>query len=395
MKYCVLIMDGAAGLPLPDRGGKTSLELAHTPNLDTMAKTGQVGLVSTVPGNLEPDSAVACMSLMGYDPVKYYSGRAPIEAMSLGIPINPGEVLFRCNLVTIRDGVMISHSAGSITTREAHELVQALNGVLGTDSIQLFPGVSYRNILKLKKAPETARAVCTPPHDIPGKPVLDYLPHGNGSDILRDLMTRSEEVLREHTVNRQRVSRGELPATSIWLFWGSGQIPSMPSFRETYRVKAAVTSGVNLLKGLGKMAGMALLEIAGVTDDLNNDYGAQAKGALAALKQYDIVIVHIESPDEAGHTGSWKDKVTAIEKIDAAVVSQLVKRGGDQLRVLISPDHPTPVSLRTHTNAPVPFLLWGAGVQSNGAARLTELEAEKTLLMVNPGYFIMRTLIGE
>ncbi|MDP2920665.1 MAG: cofactor-independent phosphoglycerate mutase [Dehalococcoidia bacterium] len=395
MKYCVLIMDGAAGLPLPEHGGKTSLELACTPNLDAMAKQGQVGMVKTVPSNLEPDSAVACMSLFGYDPEKYYRGRAPIEAMSLGIPFSPGEVLFRCNLVTIEDNIMVSHSAGSITTGEAHQLVEALNRALGNDNIKIFPGTGYRSILKMKNARGTARAVCTPPHDIPGKPVLDYLPRGEGSELLLDLMTRSQAVLKDHPVNQTRAARGDLPATSIWLFWGSGHTPHTPSFRDTYKLRAAVTSGVNLLNGLGKMTGMDLLETPGVTDGLDNDYDAQAKAALDALKNYDIVIVHIETPDEAGHIGSVKEKVEAIEKIDAAVVGRLLKWGDEALRVLVSPDHPTPIPLRTHTSDPVPFLLWGKGIKPNGAQRLTESEAKKTLVLINPGYRIMRRLIGE
>ncbi len=395
MKYCVLIMDGAAGLPLPDYGGKTSLELARTPNLDAMVKTGMVGLAHMVPKDMEPDSAVACMSIFGYDPKVYYSGRAPIEAISLNIPINPGEALFRCNLVTVQNGAMVSHSAGSISTAEAHELVEALNKALGNERIHICPGISYRGILKLKGAVETTQAVCTPPHDIPGKPAAEYLPRGAGSKLLLDLMAHSQEVLKDHPVNKRRIARGDLPATSIWLFWGSSRIPTMPLFYETYHRKAAVTSGVNLLQGLGKMAGMAVLEISGVTDGLDNNYAAQAKGALDALKFYDIVIIHIEAPDEAGHTGSVKEKVAAIEKIDKLVVRQVRDWRGDGLRLLVTSDHPTPISIRTHTDAPVPFLLWGAGFNPNGAKRLTESEAERTGLTINPGWNIMRRLIGE
>jgi len=394
MKYCMLIMDGAAGLPLPEHDGKTSLELAHTTNLDRMAESGAVGLARTVPAGFEPDSAVACMSLFGYDPKVYYSGRAPIEAVSLGIPIDPGESLFRCNLVTVRDGAMVSHSAGYITTDEAHQLVDALNQALGNDSIRIFPGVSYRNILKLKGAEDTALAICTPPHDIPGKPVADYLPRGKGSKALLDLMSRSEAVLKNHPVNKKRIARGELPATTIWLFWGSGNIRQMPSFLKTYGKKAAVTSAVNLLQGLGKMADMALLQIPGVTDGLDNDYEAQAAGALEALKRYDIVIIHIEAPDEAGHTGSVDEKVKALERIDSSVVKRLLERRGESLRILVSADHPTPITIRTHTSDPVPFLLWGDSIGHNGAARLTEHEAKKSGLVVDPGYLIMGKLLG-
>jgi 2,3-bisphosphoglycerate-independent phosphoglycerate mutase len=395
VKYCVLIMDGAAGLPLLDHGGKTSLELARTPNLDVITKTGMVGLAHMVPKGMEPDSAVACMSIFGYDPTVYYGGRAPIEAISLNIPINPDEALFRCNLVTIQNGLIVSHSAGSISTTESHELVEALNKALGDEHIHIYPGISYRSILKIKGAMATTKAVCTPPHDIPGKSAAEYLPRGTGSKLLLDLMKRSQDVLKDHPVNKRRIARGDLPATSIWLFWGSSRIPTVPSFQETYHRKAAVTSGVNLLQGLGKMAGMALLKIKGVTDGLDNDYTAQVKGALDSLKKYDIVIIHIEAPDEAGHAGSVKEKVIAIEKIDKLVVGQVRDWRGDGLRFLVTADHPTPIAIRTHTNEPVPFLLWGGGFSPNRAKRLTESEAKRTGLVINPGWNIMRRLIGE
>jgi len=388
-------MDGAAGLPLPDRGGRTSLELARTPNLDRLAQAGTLALARTVPEGFEPDSAVACMSIFGYDPRVYYSGRAPIEAVSMNIPIAAGEVLFRCNLVTVQGGVMVSHSAGSIATAEAHELFAALNEALGSKQVQIYPGVSYRAILKLKEAGETVRAVCTPPHDIPGRPVAGYLPRGDGSRPLLDLMERSQSVLNDHPVNRRRVARGELPATGIWLFWGSAEVRSLPSFLETYGRRAAVTSGVDLLQGLGKMAGMDLLDIPGVTDGLDNDYAAQAKIALDALERYDVVIVHVEAPDEAGHAGSAADKIAAIEKIDAAMVSRILKRGRRGFRVLVTADHPTPISVRTHVPDPVPCVLWGEGIAANGAKRLTEAEARGTSLLIDPGHTIMRRLLGE
>ncbi|MDD5189839.1 MAG: cofactor-independent phosphoglycerate mutase [Dehalococcoidales bacterium] len=395
MKYCVLIMDGAAGLPIPARGGKTSLELALTPNLDKLVKNGLVGLAKMVPDGLEPDSSVACMSIFGYDPGNYYSGRAPIEAKSLGIEINPGEVLFRCNLVTVQSGKMVSHSAGGISTEEDHELIAALSKELGSRDVIFYPGIAYRNILKLKRQPETAEALCTPPHDIPGKDISSYLPQGKGSTILKELMTSSEAILREHPVNKKRIARGQLPATQIWLFWGSGNVKSMPSFHEVYRQNAAVTSGVSLLRGLGKMAGLSILEINGVTDGLDNDYQAQIKGALNALKDYDLIIVHVESPDEAGHSGIANDKITAIENIDKHMVSELGKWDGGDLRVLVTPDHPTPVITRTHNSEPVPFLLWGKGISGNHARRLTEAEAQATGVLVDPGWHIMRKLIGE
>ena len=385
-------MDGSAGLPIAERGGKTSLELARTPNLDAMASSGLVGLAHNVPPALDPDSAVACMSIFGYDPKVYYTGRAPIEAKSLGIDFIPGDVLFRCNPVTIQNGIMVSHSAGSISTEEGHQLIATLNDKLGNDKIHFYPGVSYRNILKLKGAEDTALAFCTPPHDIPGKPIAGFLPSGKGSDLLLDLMQRSETVFKDHPVNKKRIARGQLPATGIWLFWGSGRMPVLPPFIELYGLRAAVTTGVDLLRGLGLIAGMSVLQIHGVTDGPDNNYSAQAIGGLEALQDYDIVIIHIEAPDEAGHAGLIEEKIKAIERIDAAVVSR-IRSWPDKLRVLVMSDHPTPVKLRIHTSDPVPFLLWGNGFKANGAQRFTEAEAHKSGLTVDQGYKLMNILI--
>ena len=394
MKYCTLIIDGASGLPLSERGGNTCLELAHTPNLDAMAKEGSLGLVRTVPLGMEPSSACACMSVLGYDPKIYYRGRAAIEAKSMGIPIGDGEIVFRCNLVAIREGKMWDYSSGHISTGEAQQLITALNESLGNDQVHFYPGVSYRHICKLRGREDTLLATCTPPHDIPGKSVDEFLPRGSGSDILRDLMARSEAVLRDHPVNIERRSRGDIPATTIWLFWGSGQVPDLPAFKQVYGLDAALTSGVDLLRGLARMVGMEVLDIAGVTDDLGNDYAAQATGALEALKEHDLVVIHIEAPDEAAHDGSIDDKIEAIQRVDNEVVGRLCSWQADSLRVLIMPDHPTPIEVRTHTADPVPFMLWGVGFTANGAKRFTEAEAEKTGLFIDPGYNIMSRLRG-
>jgi 2,3-bisphosphoglycerate-independent phosphoglycerate mutase len=393
MKYCIVIIDGAAGLPLPGRGNKTCLELAETPHLDALAGEGVVGLARTVPAGMEPSSACACMSVLGYDPKVYYRGRSAIEARAMDIPIGEGEVVFRCNLVGVADGKMHSYSAGYITTEESKELIAALNDSLGDDSIHFYPGVSYRNILKLKGHEDALSAQCTPPHDIPDKPVGEYLPKGKGSQILRDLMQHSEKVLRDHPINVSRKSRGDIPATTIWLFWGSGKIPTVPPFREAYGLNAALTSGVDLLKGLGKMAGMKILDIAGVTDGPDNDYAAQANGAIKALEERDLVVVHIEAPDEAAHAGSINDKVKAIERIDSEVIGRLRSYQKDALRVLAMPDHPTPIEIRTHSPEPVPFLLWGKGFKPNGAKNFTEAAAKGTGLLVADGYKIMGKLV--
>ncbi|MBN1863076.1 MAG: cofactor-independent phosphoglycerate mutase [Dehalococcoidales bacterium] len=394
MKYCVLIIDGAAGLPLPERLGRTSLELAHTPNLDAMAREGTVGLCRTVPHGMEPSSACACMSVLGYDPAVYYQGRSAIEAKSMGITLEPGEVTFRCNLVAVSDGRMQDYSAGHISTEEAGELISALNESLGSDRVHFYPGVSYRNILKIKGAVATLEARCTPPHDIPDKPVAESLPRGWGSELLRELMERSVAVLKDHPVNVRRVERGETPATMIWLFWGSGQVPEMPPFQQAYGLRAAITSGVDLLRGLGKMLGMAILSIPGVTDGQDNDYSAQVAGALTALEDHDLVAIHVEASDEAAHSGAVDAKIAAIQRVDEDMVSELRTWQGDALRVLVMPDHPTPVAARTHSPEPVPFVLWGPGFPANGAARFTEAAARKTNLLLDPGYSIMSRLVG-
>jgi 2,3-bisphosphoglycerate-independent phosphoglycerate mutase len=393
MKYCVVIIDGASGWPLAEHGGKTCLELAYTPNLDLVAKEGVVGLARTIPPGMEPSSACACMSILGYDPTVYYRGRSAIEARGMDIPVNQGEVVFRCNLVSVRDGKMWSYSSGYISTGEAQELVAALNESLGSDKVHFYPGVSYRHICKIKGQEDTLLATCTPPHDIPDKPIEKFLPKGPGSDLLRDVMARSEAVLRDHPVNLARLSRGGVPATMIWLFWGSGKIPDMPVFKGVYGLDAAMTSGVDIMRGLGRMTGMVALNIPGVTEGLDNDFAAQAAGALAALEPHDMVIIHVEAPDEAGHAGSVKDKIEAIQRVDKEIVGQLRTWDKDALRMLVMPDHATPIEVQTHVADPVPFMLWGPGFRAGGAKRFTETEARKTGVFLEKGYDIMGKLI--
>lgn len=394
MKYIVLIIDGASGWPLREHGGKTSLELARTPHLDALAAAGELGLAVTVPPGMEASSACACMSLLGYDPQVYYGGRAGIEARSMGIPVGDDEVVFRANLVAVKDGRMWSYGSGHISTGEAAELIGALNKELGGDAVRFYPGVSYRHLLKLKGHPETLKAVCTPPHDIPDEPVAGYLPQGRGGAFLRELMAASEAVLKEHPVNTARRARGDIPATTLWLFWGSGPIPDMPAFKDIYGKRAALTSAVDLLRGLGGMMGMKILNIAGVSDGADNDYSAQVEGALKALDDNDLVVIHVEAPDEAAHSGSVADKVAAIERVDSDVVARLRAYGGDKLGLLIMPDHPTPVETCRHIGEPVPFLLWGPGIAANGAAAFSEAEAGKTGLFLEKGYNIMGRLVG-
>jgi len=394
MKYCILIIDGASGLPLPERGGKTCLELAYTPNLDAMAKEGILGLVRTVPPGMEPSSVCACMSVLGYDPKLYHRGRAAIEARSMGITIDEGEVVFRCNLVAIGDGKMWDYSSGHISTNEAQQLIEALNESLGSDKVHFYLGVGYRNLCKLKGREDTLLAACTPPHDIHDKPIDEFLPEGPGSELLRDLMERSQAVLWEHPVNIKRRSRGDVPATMLWLFWGSGKAPDMPAFKQIYGLNGAITSAVDVLRGLARMMGMGILDIPGVKDGLGNDFTAQAAGALTALEEYDLVVIHIEATDEAAHVGSIDDKIEAIQRVDREVVSRICSWRPNALRLLVMPDHPTPIKTQTHSDEPVPFMLWGPGFATNGAKRFTEAEAKSTGLFIEEGYNIMSRLIG-
>jgi 2,3-bisphosphoglycerate-independent phosphoglycerate mutase len=333
------------------------------------------------------------MSLLGYDPKVYYRGRGAIEARSLGIAIDEGDAVFRCNLVAVQDGKMWSYSAGYISTDEAEQLVAALEQILGSDKVRFYPGTSYRHICKIHGHEDALLAECTPPHDIPGRAVADFLPRGKGSEMLRDLMAASERVLLDHPVNVERRARGDIPATMIWLFWGSGRVPDMPPFQKVYGINAALTSGVDLLKGLARMMEMKVLEIPGVTDSLDNDFIAQVTGALRAFDEHDMVVIHVEAPDEAAHAGSIEDKVEAIERVDRDIVSRLRTWGWDDLRLLIMPDHPTPIKVQTHVDEPVPFMMWGSGFTRNGADRFTEAEAKKKGLFIDPGYTIIGRLI--
>jgi len=381
---------------LAAHGGKTCLELAHTPNLNAIAREGIVGLICNVPPGMEPSSACASMSVLGYNPRIYYRGRSAIEARGMGIPINEGEAVFRCNLVAVRDGRMWSYSCGHISTGEAQALVASLNEKLGNDEVHFYPGVSYRHICKIKGREDILLASCTPPHDIHDKAIAEFFPKGPGSDFLRELMIRSQPVLRDHPVNIERKARGDIPATMIWLFWGSGKIPDMPAFKEAYGLDAALTSGVDIMRGLARMIGMEVLDIHGVTGDLNNDCAAQAIGALEALEKYDMVVIHVEATDEAAHAGLFKDKIEVIQKVDKEIVARLRSWDKTALRVLILPDHSTPIEIQTHVADPVPFVLWGPGftpTSRGGAKRFTEAEAKSTGVFIQEGYNIMGKLV--
>lgn len=393
MKYCVLILDGASDWPLQELGGKTCLEQAQTPNLDLLASQGLVGLARTVPSGMEPSSACACLSILGYNPQVYYAGRGPVEAHSLGIRLGEGEVAFRCNLVSTREGRMWSYSAGQIGNSESHQLIASLQQSLNDERVSFYPGVGYRHICTIKEGEECLKAVCTPPHEIPGEPISAFLPRGEGSELLLALIKRSQKVLEDHPINQERQQQGKLPANLIWLFWGGEKPPELPQFCQSYGLSAALTSGVDLLQGIAKISGMEVLHIPGVTASLDNNHSAQTEGALEALKRHDLVFIHIEAPDEAGHEGKAGEKIEVIEKIDAEVISQLLVQKG--LRVLLLPDHPTPIELRTHAPDLVPFLIWGPGVRSNGGQAFCERETQRTGLLLEQGHKLLPMLLRQ
>jgi 2,3-bisphosphoglycerate-independent phosphoglycerate mutase len=363
MKYVVLIGDGMAGRPLAELGGRSCLQAARTPNMDQLAIHGEVGIAHTIPDGFEPGSDVANMSILGYDPSRYYSGRAPVEAVYRGIKLGPRDVAYRCNLVTLSGPlkdphtVMRSFSAGHISTREASTLVKEINRRLGGKGIAFYPGVSYRHLMVWKDGRE--KMVCTPPHDISGQKINGCLPSGRGNDVLIRLMDESAGILSEHPVNKKRLRAGELPATNIWL-WGQGRRMKIPDFGKKYGLKGALISAVDLTKGLALCAGMQVIEVKGATGYLDTNYEGKARAALKALGKLDFVYVHVEAPDEAGHMGDVKAKIRAIEDFDREIVGRILqglKEKGD-FRLLIMPDHATPVRAMTHTREAVPFLIY-------------------------------------
>lgn len=392
LRYCVIILDGAAGWPLPELGGRTTLQASSTPNLDVLVRNGTVGLAQTVPYGSEPSSSAACTSILGYDPIEDYVGRGAIEAASMGIHLAADEVAMRLNLVTITDGVMTSYSAGHIPTEDSHKLVNDLAEALDDDTFRLYPGIAYRHILVAKDHKELLEGSFAPPHDISDKPVADYMPSGPGTEILLDYMNRARPLVASHAVTAARAARGIAP-TDVWPFW-PGEAPSrLAPFSDRWGVSAAMTSGVDLLNGLATLLGIERLDIPGVTDGPDTDYAAQAEGALAALEHSELVIVHVESPDEAGHAGDVEGKIAAIEAIDREIVGRIAD-GTEDLRILAMPDHPTPIEIKTHVGEAVPFVLHGPGIASNGAETFDESAAGGTGLVIDPGRGVMALLLG-
>lgn len=393
MKYVVLILDGASGWPLVELGSRTTLEAARTPNLDALASAGMLGLAKTVPPGAEPSSSAACTSILGYDPIRDHVGRGAIEAASLGITLGPDEVALRLNLVHVADGRMASYACGHITTEESHAIVAELQDALGDATFRFHPGIAYRHILVVTGHPELMDLEYTPPHDITDQPIAGRLPKGPGAELLLDLQKRAREVLLTSAANADRARRGGLPATEVWPFWPGVAPTGLRPFAKVRGVSAALTSGVDLLNGLAVLFGIDRLTIAGVTDGADNDYSAQIEGALAALDDHDLVVVHVEAPDEEGHAGDVAGKIAAIEAIDSTIAGVLRERT-DRLRVLAMPDHPTPIELKTHVGEPVPFVLTGPGIRSNGDIVFSETAAAATGLVVDPGHGVMDLLLG-
>jgi len=390
MKYAIIIPDGAADLPLEMLENRTVLEAASLPNIDGLVRSGRLGMVKTVPENYPPGSDVAIMSVLGYDPRKYYTGRAPLEAAAMGLPLTLEQIVFRCNLVTIIDGIMEDFSAGHIPTGEAKKLIEALNEKMGEPGVKFYPGVSYRHLMVTSPAEKFANLQTTPPHDISGRPVEDHLPRGGGSDRVRKLMAKSQEILPLLEVNQVRRDLGENPATSIWL-WGQGQKPALDKFKKVYGFSGAAITAVDLVRGLAKLIGWRVLEVANATGWVDTNYAGKADAACKVLDEVDIVVVHVEGPDEAGHNGDYKNKIYALEQIDQKIVKPVLDKltTFPQWRMMVLPDHPTPIAAKTHIADPVPFVMAGTGIHSGGMERFTEAEAGKTSLRIDLGWQLM------
>jgi 2,3-bisphosphoglycerate-independent phosphoglycerate mutase len=370
MKYAIVIPDGAADEPHAALGGKTALQVASIPEMDAIAREGVLGRSRNVPDRFLPASDVATLSLLGYDPEVYYTGRAPLEAAAMGIRLGPDDWAVRCNLMTIQDGLMTDFTAGHITSEEGRELMASLQTALGRKSLEFHAGVSYRNLMIYRGRPGEIRfdetTTTTPPHDVPDQPAADHLPRGLGADLLRSLMEQGAQVIRDHPINQTRIASGRRPANAIWL-WGQGKAPDVPRFADLHGLRGAIIAAVDLVRGVGALAGWARIDVPGATGYLDTDYAAKGRAAVEILPDYDLVCVHVEAPDEASHEGRAEAKVDALERIDRDIVGPLrraLKAQGDY-RILISPDHSTLLRTRAHDRAPVPWAMAGAGLPAS------------------------------
>lgn len=387
-----------ADYPVEALGGKTPLEVAKKPNIDRLARGGRLGMVKTVPDGLKPGSDVANLSAMGYDPLKCYTGRSPLEAVSIGIQMDDTDVAFRCNLVTLSDDAeyaektMVDYSSGEITTAEAAELIRAVDEAFRTDEILFYPGISYRHCMIWHQGPVGLNL--TPPHDISDRKITEYLPQ---NPVILDLMKRSYEILKAHPINQDRMARGLNPANSIWL-WGEGTRPGVTGFEAAYGVKASVISAVDLIKGIGLCAGMKVIEVEGATGNIDTNFKGKEEAALKTLLDgQDLVYIHVEAPDECGHHGDLEGKIQAIERIDQDIVGPLLKgleEAGEDYSILVMPDHPTPISIKTHISDPIPYLLYcSTDVTDSGIDTYTEKTGKSTGVYVEPGYLLMQQLL--
>jgi 2,3-bisphosphoglycerate-independent phosphoglycerate mutase len=400
MKYVVLLGDGMSDYPLSEKGAKTPLQLSHIPCMDSLAQQGALGLVKTIPDGMPPGSDVANLSVMGYDPARYYSGRAPIEAASIGVKLGEHDIAFRCNLVTLSgegaERCMDDYSAGHISTDDAGVIINALKQQLNSDDITFYRGVSYRHLVVWKNGMDKMQT--TPPHDITGKNISSYLPQGEGSEKLLELMERARKIIPLLSISQKKMQQGKKFANAIWL-WGQGRSLSIPTFKEKYGLTGAVISAVDLVKGLGICAGLSSIDVPGATGYLDTNYEGKAKAALDALQAVDFVYLHVEAPDEAGHKGNIDEKIKAIEDFDRRVVKLVVEGLRDNFtdyRVLVLPDHPTPIAIKTHASDPVPFVLCSSKDSNKSAKQsigFNEEDASASGLFIESGWELMDRFI--
>ena len=383
MKYILIIGDGMADYSIPELGDKTPLQAAYKPNMDAIATRGRNGLIKNVPDDLSPGSDVAICSVLGYDPKVYCTGRGPLEAPSRGIKLSPNDVAYRCNLITEKDGAIADYSAGHITTEEAAQLIAAIQKAYNKpDEVEFYPGLDYRHFLILRDFKHSEEINCTPPHDATGVAVSEVLPKAKEAKaekqakLLRDLTVGSRDILRNHPVNVARVKSGKNPGNLIWL-WGGGKKPSMPTLKEKYGVKGAVISAVDLVKGLGTYAGMRVINVPGATGLANTNYEGKADAALKALENNDLVVIHVEAPDEAGHIRDVDLKVKTIEDLDKRLIGRILDGLKEPYAIAILPDHPTPISIGTHSRDPVPFAIASPKIIPDGIKKFDEASAKE------------------
>jgi len=392
MKYIVLVGDGMADYPMKELGDRTPLEAARTPNMDFIAFHGRLGRVKTIPEKMNPASDVANLSIMGYDPQKFYTGRGPLEAANLGIELEDEDVAFRCNLITASGDTLVDYSAGHIKSKEAGILIKFLDTALGTNRIRFIPGVSYRHLVLIKRGTDEHldNLKCRPPHDIAGESISKNLPRGESAQIIIDLMRNSRELLEKQEINLVRVDLKENPANMIWL-WGQGKRPALPKFMDKYGLSGGVISAVDLIKGLGRILGLDVINVPGATGYYDTDYEGKAEAALKCLEKDDFVFVHVEAPDEAGHNGDLRQKLTAIERFDSVIVGRILEayKQRKDFRILVLPDHATPVAVKTHTAEPVLFGIFGKDIVSGGFQGYGEREADKSDLYFDKGHELM------